>query len=107
MAVLGILLDVGTGFRPGARFGANDIREASRQLRPCHQALDAYPFKVRPVADAGDRGATRSTLSAVASIQKLASEFSEQGPLLVTLGGDHTIALPLLRVMPRCMRPSG
>ncbi|MFQ4150411.1 agmatinase [Arthrobacter sp. LAPM80] len=108
VAVVGIPFDAGTSFRPGARFGPSHIREASRQLHPYHQTHDVYPFKVHQVADAGDLGVTPYSIeAAVASIEKSASAFAEQGTRLVTLGGDHTIALPLLRAVAKKNGPVG
>ncbi len=41
--------------RPGARFGPQSIRQASRHLRTnYHPSYDVEPFKVQQVADAGD-----------------------------------------------------
>ena len=34
IAVVGVPFDSGVSYRPGARFGANHVREASRLLRP-------------------------------------------------------------------------
>ena len=34
VTVVGVPFDSGVSYRPGARFGANHVREASRLLRP-------------------------------------------------------------------------
>lgn len=108
IAVLGIPFDAGTSFRPGARFGPNHIREASRQLHPYHQSHDVYPFKVHQVVDAGDLGVTPYSIdSAIASIEESASAYAANGTRLITLGGDHTIALPLLRAVAKKHGPVG
>ncbi|MGC5170216.1 agmatinase [Microbacterium sp. DT81.1] len=100
VAVLGIPFDAGTSYRPGARFGPAHIRECSRQLHPYHQTHDVHPFAVQQVADAGDLGVTPYDIAAaVSSIEFAASEYNERGTRLVVLGGDHTIALPLLRAV--------
>ena len=55
IAVLGAPVDMGVGNRPGARFGPQSIRQASRHLRTnYHPNYDIEPFKVQQVADAGD-----------------------------------------------------
>ena len=54
VAVLGIPFDSGVTYRPGARFGPEAVRQASRLLRPYHPGLDIEPFDVQQVADAGD-----------------------------------------------------
>jgi agmatinase len=108
VAILGIPFDSGTSYRPGARFGPNHIREASRQLHPYHQTHDVYPFAVHQVVDAGDLGVTPYNIeAAIASIEKSTDEYAEQGIRLVTLGGDHTIALPLLRSVAKKYGPVG
>ena len=55
VAIVGIPFDAGTSYRPGARFGPQSIRQASRHLRTnYHPSYDVEPFKVQQVADAGD-----------------------------------------------------
>ena len=44
VAVLGVPFDIGTSYRPGARFGPMAVRQASRHLRPGHHVeLDCAP----------------------------------------------------------------
>ncbi|AXJ09890.1 agmatinase [Arthrobacter sp. PM3] len=98
VAVLGIPFDSGTSFRPGARFGPAHIRENSRQLHPYHQIHDAYPFRDQQVVDAGDVSVGPYGIdSAVRTIQAAAEKLTQAGIRIMALGGDHTIALPLLR----------
>lgn len=98
VAVLGVPFDAGTSFRPGARFGPSHIRENSRQLHPYHQVHDAYPFRNLQVADAGDVAVGPYDIpAAVEAIERHARRLTSQGTRVLALGGDHTIALPLLR----------
>ena len=98
VAVVGVPFDTGVSFRPGARFGGNHIREASRLLRPYNPAQDTSPFANLQVADAGDLAVNPFNINeAIETIQAGALDLSEDGTRLLTLGGDHTIALPLLR----------
>ena len=98
VAVVGVPFDTGVSYRPGARFGANHVREASRLLRPYNPAQDTSPFENLQVADAGDMAVNPFNINeAIESIQANALELTEAGTKLLTLGGDHTIALPLLR----------
>lgn len=102
IAVVGIPFDSGVSYRPGARFGPSHIREASRLLRPYNPAQDVEPFSSQQVADAGDISVNPfNILEAVEQIERGATELTSKGTRLVTLGGDHTIALPLLRVVAR------
>lgn len=98
VVVTGVPFDSGVSFRPGARFGPNHIREASRLLRPYNPALDINSFEVLQVADAGDIAVNPFNISeALATVHNAALDLTANGARLVTLGGDHTIALPLLR----------
>jgi len=98
IAVLGIPFDTGVSFRPGARFGPNHVREASRLLRPYNPAWDASPFELVQVADAGDLAVNPFNIEeAITTMEEEAGRLTANGTRLVTIGGDHTIALPLLR----------
>jgi agmatinase len=99
-AVLGVPFDSGVSYRPGARFGPSHIRESSRLLRPYNPALQAAPFAAQQVADAGDLAVNPFDIEeAIATIERGARDLLERAPFLLTLGGDHTIALPMLRAM--------
>jgi len=106
VAVVGIPFDSGVSYRPGARFGPAAVREASRLLRPYHPGLDVSPFARLQVADAGDIACNPFDIKeAIATIEAAAQDLSAPGTRLVTIGGDHTIALPLLRVAHRLHGP--
>jgi agmatinase len=97
-AVLGVPFDSGVTYRPGARFGPAHIRESSRLLRPYNPVLGTSPFARLQVVDAGDLAVNPFNLDeAITTIEHGARTLREQVPHLLTLGGDHTIALPLLR----------
>jgi agmatinase len=96
--VLGVPFDSGVTYRPGARFGPAHIRESSRLLRPYNPELATSPFASIQVADAGDLAVNPFDIGeAIATIEHGAKALLERAPHLLTLGGDHTIALPLLR----------
>jgi len=98
VVVAGIPFDTGVSFRPGARFGPSHVREASRLLRPYNPALDVSPFDTVQVADAGDIAVNPFNINeAIETAQRAALDLTADGTLLVTIGGDHTLSLPLLR----------
>ena len=100
IAVVGIPFDAGVSYRPGARFGGHAIREASRLLRPYNQAQGVSPFGLVQVADAGDiAGNPFNIVEALETMQEQAGRLLDGGSRLVSLGGDHTVALPLLRAV--------
>ncbi|MDJ0333836.1 agmatinase [Salinibacterium sp. G-O1] len=96
--VVGIPFDSGVSFRPGARFGPSHIREISRLLRPYNPAQDVHPFDAQQVVDAGDLAVNPFSIDeAVEEIERQSDALRASGARLVVLGGDHTVALPLLR----------
>ncbi|MCU1701684.1 MAG: agmatinase [Mycobacterium sp.] len=98
IVVAGVPFDSGVSYRPGARFGPTHVRESSRLLRPYNPAMDISPFEVAQVADAGDIAVNPFNIhEAIETIEAAAIELTGDGTRLVTIGGDHTIALPLLR----------
>ena len=107
VAILGIPFDSGTSYRPGARFGPQAIRQASRHLRTnFHPAYDTEPYRDLQVADAGDVGCNPFSIQeAIEQIERAATELFEKANSIVSLGGDHTIALPLLRAVNKQVEP--
>lgn len=100
LAIVGIPFDTGVSYRPGARFGPSHVRESSRLLRPYNPAQDVSPFAVAQVVDAGDIPANPFDIGeAVADIETAATALGDRVDRIVTVGGDHTIALPLLRAV--------
>lgn len=98
VAVLGIPFDTGVSYRPGARFGSEAVRAGSKLLRPYHPALDVSPWSALQVVDAGDVPVNPFDIGqAMDQIQQGASAVYARADRIVAIGGDHTIALPLLR----------
>lgn len=99
IAILGVPFDGGTSYRPGARFGPQAIRQASRHLRyNFHPDYATEPFKTVQVADAGDVACNPYRIDeALAAIENTAKSLLDEVDSLISLGGDHTIAVPLLR----------
>lgn len=98
VGILGVPFDSGVSFRPGARFGPSAVREASRLLQGYHQFLEVSPFATQQVADLGDVTANPFNIEeALTAIESAASSYLSQGTKLIAIGGDHTIALPMLR----------
>jgi agmatinase len=103
VAVLGAPFDGGVSYRPGARFGPSAIRQASRNLRPAfNPELNIAPFTVLQAVDAGDVPCNPFDIDeALRQIDEEASALIADGQRLITLGGDHTIALGTLRAVAR------
>src|SRR6185369_5929081 len=92
--------DSGVSYRPGARFGPAHVREASRLLRPYNPALAVEPFGAQQVVDAGDIACNPFDIgAAITAVHEAARSVTADGLRLLSIGGDHTIALPLLRAV--------
>lgn len=98
VVVTGVPLDTATTNRPGARFGPRAIRAASTIMaweRPYGMAFD--PFDKLAVVDYGDCYFDFGRPQGVPEqIRKHAFEIIDQGPALLSLGGDHFVAYPLI-----------
>ena len=99
VAVVGVPFDSGTSYRPGARFGPAAVRQGSRLLRPWHPGLQVAPFGAQQVADAGDIACNPFDIKeAMDQIEAATAGLLAGATHLLAIGGDHTIAYPLLRV---------
>ncbi len=97
---IGVPLDIGTSHRPGARFGPRQIRAESALLRPYNMATGAAPFDTLEVADLGDVPINTYSLDkSLAIIEAFYRRVLDARCVPLTMGGDHTIALPILRAV--------
>ncbi len=108
VAVVGVPIDIGTSNRPGARFGPRGIRDESVLIRPYNMATRAAPFDSLRIDDIGDVATNPYNLAdAVARIEDFYDELLGHDVMAATMGGDHTIALPIMRAMRRKHGPLG
>jgi guanidinobutyrase len=97
---VGVPMDIGTSNRSGTRFGPRQIRAESALLRPYNMATRAAPFDSLQVADIGDVPTNPYSLEkSVAIIEAAFAVILGEGCRPLTLGGDHTLTLPILRAM--------
>lgn len=96
ITVAGIPFDLGTTNRPGARFGPEAIRGASRMLVDGdHPAFACDPTSLG-VCDIGNFEIALGDIAAtLALIEAQAAGIGH----LISFGGDHSITLPLLRAL--------
>ena len=100
VAVVGAPFDIGTSFRPGARFGPEAIRSASVLLRPYHPAVDVDVFGSLRIVDSGDVAISPGNAErGIAQIAEALRPVVESGAVPLVLGGDHSIALAELRAL--------
>ena len=102
VCIVGVPFDSGVSYRPGARFGPGHVRAASKLLRPYNPALNVSPFAAQQVADCGDIAVNPFDIEeAIATIDSSITDLRKHGSTVLTIGGDHTIALPILRSLAR------
>ncbi|SPN99077.1 agmatinase [Cephalotrichum gorgonifer] len=127
IAIMGAPFDTGTSYRPGARFGPSGIRQGSRRVGfsgGYNVPLETNPFAGdMRILDCGDVPVTSyDNTWAIRQIEeghnsllmrKPYTDAHKQGysttgetlPRVITLGGDHTITLPLLRSINKAYGP--
>jgi len=102
IAIVGVPLDIGTSNRPGARFGPRAIRAESVLVRPYGMATGAAPFDSFQVADVGDVALNTFHLpKSIEIIERFYDGLAATGAKPLSMGGDHTITLPILRALAR------
>ncbi|OEF22471.1 agmatinase [Aliivibrio logei] len=100
IVVLGAPLDMATSGRPGARLGPDAIRRASVNLAWEGKKFpwDFNVFDYTKVIDAGDLVFdTGDAEDFTVRLEAAADAILNSGKILLGLGGDHFITLPLLR----------
>ncbi len=108
VAVVGVPLDIGTSNRPGARYGPRSIRAESVLIRPYNMATRAAPFDSLRIDDCGDVAVNAFSLAdSVTRIEAHYDMLLAGDVVTATMGGDHTIVLPILRAMARRFGPVG
>lgn len=107
-AVIGVPFDIGTSNRPGARFGPRGIRSESVLLRPYNMATRAAPFDSLRIDDLGDVATNPYNVAdSMERIRAFYAPLLDAGLTTVSMGGDHTIVLPILRAMAHQHGPVG
>lgn len=106
---VGVPLDIGASNRSGTRFGPRQIRTESVMVRPYNMATRAAPFDSLSVADIGD--VPFNTFHLPKAVDIISAYFDEKilahDVIPLTLGGDHTITIPILRSMAKKHGPVG
>ena len=97
---IGVPFDIGTSNRVGARYGPRQIRAESSLLRPFNMSTGAAPFESLQVADLGDCAInTFNLLDSIRIIEEYYDKVVQADIKPLTMGGDHTIVLPILRAL--------
>jgi guanidinobutyrase len=97
---VGVPIDIGASNRSGTRHGPRQIRAESCMIRPYNMATRAAPFDSLQVADIGDVAINTFDLKkTVGIVERAYDDILREGCKPLTLGGDHTLTLPILRAM--------
>lgn len=100
IALIGVPLDIGTSNRSGTRYGPRQIRTESVLVRPYGMYTRAAPFDSFQIADLGDVAVNPYSLEkSVELIERYYDGVMAHNSKTVSFGGDHTIALPILRAL--------
>lgn len=99
-AVLGVPFDGGQSLRTGSRFAPSEIRRMSCNIKPYNPSLGINPYDYLKVADLGDSSVNPldPTLSREL-IQKSVARIVDVSAIPISIGGDHSIILPILRAV--------
>jgi agmatinase len=102
VALLGIPYDGGTSYRSGARHGPRHVREQSSLIRPWNPVLQVSPFEKLGVADYGDVDVVPISIEdTFAAIEREIDAVTGAGVIPLSVGGDHSVTLPILRSLAR------
>lgn len=100
VALLGIPFDGGVSYRPGARFAPTRVREMSALGRGYHWSRDIAIFDKLKVADVGDCSVVPLDVPATyKKIEAFIGDILKTGKRFVSVGGDHSTTLPVLRAL--------
>ncbi|MEK6262253.1 MAG: agmatinase [Planctomycetota bacterium] len=98
VAILGVPYDGSVSYRSGTRFGPRAIREQSLLLWGYNNAQQVAPLTSLKIVDLGDVDVVPPDIRAThQQIELAANRVLTAGSKLLSLGGDHSISLPLLR----------
>ena len=99
IALIGVPFDGGVTHRSGARHGPRAVREQSTLLRRINAATGVSPFATARVRDLGDcwLELPYELTGALDEIATYYRAIHAAGAVPVSVGGDHSITLPILR----------
>ena len=108
IGVIGVPFDGGVTNRSGARHGPRAVRDQSSLLRRINAATGIAPFAQARVRDLGDAWIEQpyELANTHAEILAFFKTVVGAGVIPLSVGGDHSISLPILRAVAR-ERPLG
>ncbi len=96
--IFGVPFDGGTTYRNGGRMAPSRIREVSSLGRGFHLQKSQDVFQKLKIYDGGDIPINPISLSKTyESLESFSTKFWQDKKRILSVGGDHSITLPLLR----------
>ena len=100
IALIGVPFDGGAENRPGQRHGPREVRNMSSLMRAVHHVTRVNPYELCRVADMGDVAMNVFDLEAShTAITEFFESVHAAGVVPLSVGGDHSITLPILRAI--------
>jgi guanidinopropionase len=101
IGLIGVPFDGGVTNRTGTRHGPREVRNQSSLLRTINAATGVRPFGLLRVRDLGDAWIEQpyALEGALAEIAAFYRTVVAAGVTPVSVGGDHSISLPILRAV--------
>ncbi|MHA2089754.1 MAG: agmatinase [Candidatus Kariarchaeaceae archaeon] len=101
IALIGVPYDGAVEVSPGARHGPREIRNKSTMMRSTHHMTRINPYKLCQVADLGDVPIPHmfEVQKAHTDIKNFYDKIHAAGAVPLSVGGDHSITLPILRAL--------
>ena len=101
IALVGVPYDGAVEVSPGARFGPREIRNKSTMMRRIHHVTRVDPYELCKVGDIGDVPISRvfEVIEALDEIAGFYRKIHSAGVIPLSIGGDHSISLPILRAL--------
>ena len=108
IGLIGVPYDGGVTNRPGARHGPREVRNQSSLMRRINQSSGICPYELLRIADLGDAVIERpfQLEQAHDEISRFFDRVQAAGVAPISVGGDHSITLPIFRAIARD-RPVG
>ncbi|MCB0348587.1 MAG: agmatinase [Bdellovibrionales bacterium] len=98
VGILGVPFDGGVSYRPGARFAPSRIREMSSLGRTYHWSREDHWANRLKVADIGDVSTVPLSIEQTyKKIEATVLPLVQKKKKILSVGGDHSTTLPLLR----------
>ena len=101
IGLIGVPFDGGVTNRPGARHGPREVRNQSSLIRRLNQATGISPHDLCTIADLGDAWVEKpfELENSHREIEAFYQRVIEAGVVPVSVGGDHSVTLPIFRAL--------